>query len=203
MNKNILILAVCTFVFFSCTNDEDVVSSNEKGNLPDITVKNGMLVFKDQSVYESTERRLNGAGLSDKISFLDSVGFRSQLYIMNEADQELESLCTSESADVFSHGYKIFKEKYEGLFMFNDIEKTDLSPYCRLEQLDLSIFANNDGKFMIGDSLVKCDCFETFSDFSSKISYAMLDTDDSYISTRADEVNRAHVKEDKRKVGMY
>lgn len=200
MKEYIVMMAVCAVALFSCTNESDVLSPNEKENLSDISVRNGMLVFKDKLIYESIERKLNGVSTSDKISFLDSIGFKSQLYIMNEADQELESLCANENADVFNRGYKEFKRKYEKLFMFNNIDNADLSPYCRLEQLDLSLFANNEGLFMIGDSLVKCDSFDTFSDFSSKVSYVMLDSD---VSTRAQELNRAHVQVSKRKVGMY
>ncbi|MDR0575083.1 MAG: hypothetical protein LBG96_13865 [Tannerella sp.] len=54
MKKNILMLSFCTFAFFSCTNEEELVNmsntSKQQINLSGVNIenKNGTLVFENE-----------------------------------------------------------------------------------------------------------------------------------------------------------
>ena len=153
-----LTLTVCLGAFISCTNDEQEVNMVKPTNAnSEIEVINDgtMIKFKDVESYENALLKVSAMSTSEQVSFLNSLSFKSQMILMQEADGELDKIC-NRSADKaeFDVLYEKYKHKYGDVFMFNTIDATDLSPYSRLVYVANEYFVNMKGEFMIGDSLV-------------------------------------------------
>ena len=114
-----------------------------------------MIKFKDVESYENALLKVSAMSTSEQVSFLNSLSFKSQMILMQEADGELDKIC-NQAADKaeFDVLYEKYKHKYGDVFMFNTIDATDLSPYSRLVYVANEYFVNMKGEFMIGDSLV-------------------------------------------------
>lgn len=153
-----LTLTVCLGAFISCTNDEHEVNMVKPTNAnSEIEVINDgtMIKFKDVESYENALLKVSAMSTSEQVSFLNSLSFKSQMILMQEADGELDKIC-NQAADKaeFDVLYEKYKHKYGDVFMFNTIDATDLSPYSRLVYVANEYFVNMKGEFMIGDSLV-------------------------------------------------
>lgn len=153
-----LTLTVCLGAFISCTNDEQEVNMVKPTNAnSEIEVINDgtMIKFKDVESYENALLKVSAMSTSEQVSFLNSLSFKSQMILMQEADGELDKIC-NQAADKaeFDVLYEKYKHKYGDVFMFNTIDATDLSPYSRLVYVANEYFVNMKGEFMIGDSLV-------------------------------------------------
>ena len=131
-----LTLTVCLGAFISCTNDEQEVNMVKPTNAnSEIEVINDgtMIKFKDVESYENALLKVSAMSTSEQVSFLNSLSFKSQMILMQEADGELDKIC-NQAADKaeFDVLYEKYKHKYGDVFMFNTIDATDLSPYSRL-----------------------------------------------------------------------
>jgi hypothetical protein len=198
--KYVITIVVLFASILSCnddlTSEKNIVSEDK-----DIRIENGTLVFRNEVVYNDVKSRLNSMSITEQIAFFDSIGFKSQYYIMHEADKELEQLCnTSETIEEFKPKYGSYKQKYDGLFMFNDGDVEDLSPYYKLSQPRQELFANAAGLFVIGDSVVEGTKFASFYEYYLKVTPVTLRSE---VSTEATWTNHAWSHQSKRKVGFY
>lgn len=202
--KIVLLLSLfvlTTITFTGCNSEIDSLSPEASVNFDDSDIKivqNKLLQFKDMETYKKVLDSFSAMTTLERLAFLDSLSFESQLSLMTKADLELDEMCDLASDEKeFYTQYADYKQKYKDVFMFNDIENDDLSPYSRLINLEHEFFANADGNFMIGDSVVHAPKFQSYKDFAQK-----------NIITRAasnfgTEVNHAWSHTKDRKVGLY
>lgn len=202
--KIVLLLSLfvlTTITFTGCNSEIDSLSPEASVNFDDSDIKivqNRLLQFKDMETYKKVLDSFSTMTTQERLAFLDSLSFESQLSLMTKADLELDEMCDLASDEKeFYTQYADYKQKYKDVFMFNDIENDDLSPYSRLINLEHEFFANADGNFMIGDSVVHAPKFQSYKDFAQK-----------NIITRAasnfgTEVNHAWSHTKDRKVGLY
>lgn len=200
----LLLLIICT----SCTDivDSKIVANEAFIQIEDVVVvsspkktksdaiNNLILKFKNEAIFKSITNRLDNARTSERIAFADSLGFVSLAKLMKEADVELEKLSESTTDEtVFRAAYKLYKQKYS-MFLFNDADTSDLSPYFSLKNDLVANYVNTSGEFMIGDELVQCSQLNTYEEKSN------LRT----MSVYADlPVNDVVGEVSKRKVGLH
>lgn len=62
---------------------------------PEIEVINDgtMIKFKDVESYENALLKVSAMSTSEQVSFLNSLSFKSQMILMQEADGELDKIC--------------------------------------------------------------------------------------------------------------
>lgn len=195
--KVLLGIAVC--VFASCANESDEVVPQNVERADVEVINNGQLLrFKDNQVYEEILQKVSAMSDKERIAFFDSLSFKPQMIIMQEADAELRNICESTKVlAVAEKQYSEFKQKYGKVFLFNDSDTSDLSPYSRLVFPSNEFFANVKGQFMIGDSLIENAKFQLFSERLKQTQYVMT----RGISNN-DAVNDAYSHQDDRKVGL-
>lgn len=195
-----LTLTVCLGAFISCTNDEQEVNMVKPTNAnSEIEVINDgtMIKFKDVESYENALLKVSAMSTSEQVSFLNSLSFKSQMILMQEADGELDKIC-NQAADKaeFDVLYEKYKHKYGDVFMFNTIDATDLSPYSRLVYVANEYFVNMKGEFMIGDSLV---VDKVYTDFKERQQQFTVSTRSSVSDLSF--INEAYSRQKDRKVG--
>lgn len=185
------LLVTCSLLVMgtSCSEDGMLNSMNESENssvknvevISSSTTKSQscsglMLKFKDEKTFRALIERLNKMTTKERIAFTDSVGFVSLMKLMKEADCELEVLVETavDKAD-FETRYKIFKNKYS-MFLFNEIDTTDLSPYFPLKDNLIANYVNENMSVMIGDKLIKNEIVHSYTEkmknSSSIVTYA-------------------------------
>ena len=78
-----------------------------------------MIKFKDVESYENALLKVSAMSTSEQVSFLNSLSFKSQMILMQEADGELDKIC-NQAADKaeFDVLYEKYKHKYGDVFMF-------------------------------------------------------------------------------------
>ena len=194
-----LTLTVCLGAFISCTNDEQEVNMVKPTNAnSEIEVINDgtMIKFKDVESYENALLKVSAMSTSEQVSFLNSLSFKSQMILMQEADGELDKIC-NQAADKaeFDVLYEKYKHKYGDVFMFNTIDATDLSPYSRLVYVANEYFVNMKGEFMIGDSLV---VDKVYTDFKERQQQFTVSTRSSVSDLSS--INEAYSRQKDRKV---
>ena len=197
-----LTLTVCLGAFISCTNDEQEVNMVKPTNAnSEIEVINDgtMIKFKDVESYENALLKVSAMSTSEQVSFLNSLSFKSQMILMQEADGEFDKIC-NQAADKaeFDVLYEKYKHKYGDVFMFNTIDATDLSPYSRLVYVANEYFVNMKGEFMIGDSLV---VDKVYTDFKERQQQFTVSTRSSVSDLGS--INEAYSRQKDRKVGLY
>lgn len=198
LSKLLLGVALCGFA--SCANEVDEFAP-QGVERADIEVINGgeILRFKDNKVYDEILQKVSKMTDKERVSYFSSLSFKPQTILMEEADTELRDICESTSVlDVAEKRYSDFKQKYGKVFLFNDSDASDLSPYSRLVSPSNEFFANVKGQFLIGDSLVECAVFQSFSRRLERTQNVM--TRDISPSTA---VNEAYSRQSDRKVGTY
>ena len=81
-----------------------------------------MIKFKDVESYENALLKVSAMSTSEQVSFLNSLSFKSQMILMQEADGELDKIC-NQAADKaeFDVLYEKYKHKYGDVFMFNTL----------------------------------------------------------------------------------
>lgn len=195
--KSLLALFICGFI--SCSNEQDEIVSQKQSDKKSVELVNGgaMLKFKDMKAYEDALFRISAMTTQERFNYLDSLPFKPQVVVMQEADDELTSIC-DQATDraTFDAMYLKFKQKYGQLFMFNESDLSDLSPYSRLVYAVDEHFVNERGQFMIGDSLVKSKVYRDYQERQQQFT----------VSTRSisdlGSVNDAYSRQSDRKVGM-
>lgn len=158
-----------------------------------------MLRFRDMEAYENVLKLLNSKNNEERIAYTNSLQVKTISALLAESDKELDEICESSTIETFRPKYEQFKHKYKNIFMFNDVDSEDLSAYSKLRNPMDDNIANEDGEYMIGDSLVQSSEFNNFSEFYSNsiVTYA------NETSNPNVDINHAWSHWDKRKVGCY
>lgn len=178
--QKLLLVAVSSLFMVSCNSDLETVPLNKERGLQtkaftsnvDFQIVNyageDCFQFKNDSVYN--EMILTVAGMSEEevTSFSSGLGFLSQQQIMKDADKEQILIVDAFEEDPSSpwpyQQIEDFKQKYKDVFMFNPLDSTDFIANFKVRNPMYRSFANRQGVFLIGDSVVHCPVY-TSEDF--------------------------------------
>lgn len=168
----LLLMAAVMVCFASCSNEEDEQIGQEKSvevvNLSDYLPANSVgirkasssyngeskvLKFKDAAAYNTTVEMLRDFSAEEKEAYFKKLGFEGAYVTLKKADDELDKIFDIEDDDEFLKEVEKYKEKYDGLFVYNDTDKYDLSPYLPFEDEELKLVGNNKGYVVVGDEL--------------------------------------------------
>lgn len=185
----------------SCSKDVDLVdmaNGDEISLLKDVEVttisgtksvsgNNKVLKFKDEATFQRITQELDVMPTSQRIAFADSIGFISLAKLMKEADSELEILAEASANKMeFDMKYKEYKNKYS-MFLFNETDTSDLSPYFPLEDNLVANYVNENMSVMIGNKLIKGKIVNSYAEkmktSSSVVTYAAGDVNGTYAKT--------------------
>lgn len=140
--KSIILFCLVTLCF-SCKKSENLNENNTEMTGQDISVKNGMLVFRNSEVLKTTIRQVSGLSAKEYAQWVKTYpGFQSYKLAYHQAVDAFESIETID-------GLSDFKEKYKNIVAITkDTSLTEVfaSPV-------ISNFVNKEGQFRVGDSL--------------------------------------------------
>ncbi|WP_071147541.1 DUF4848 domain-containing protein [Bacteroides ihuae] len=164
---------------FSCSNDESVQQlqsktdespiqgievvklSNYGSHLTSRSVRSEdndgqqyVLKFKDANCYDKIVSDLKDMNPEQKMDFFGKIGFKGAYYNLNKADDELDKIFDIDNDESFLNAYKVYKEKYKSMFVFNQEDRFDLSAYHPFNDENLELVGNNQGYIIIGDNVI-------------------------------------------------
>ena len=206
--KNIKYITLTLFVslLFNSCNDEVNNSINEFDSDKNINefgfefLSNGKTIrFVDENSYFNLLDIIAKKNEQEKKDFFEELSIKSQYVLLNEADEELVSICeTSNDQHSFITKYADFLEKYDGIFMFNEVDDEDLCAYSKVISVENRYFADENGLFYIGDSLVSSPLFESVAEY---LDLTVNTRSTSYLDVF--NPNHAWSHQSDRKVGLY
>lgn len=183
--QKLLLVAISSLFMVSCNSDLETVPLNKEKGLQtkaftsnvDFQIVNyggeNCFQFKNDSVYNEIILKIAGMSDDEAGSLSSGLGFVSQQQIMEEADKEQVLIVDAfEAAQNRPWPYqeiKEFKQKYEDVFMFNPLDSTDFIANFKVRNPMHRNFANRQGLFLIGDSVVQCPVYTAEEFFGSPI----------------------------------
>lgn len=192
--KKIIYFIVLLFTFVSCsTNEQDDMLGVTQDDVKVVSLSDGYLTrtasdsnslnnqvlkFRDLGAYDKILNQLDNMTISQKEEFFKTLGFRGAYTELNKADDELDKIFDIEDDNTFLNEISKYKAKYEGIFVFNDSDKYDLSSYLPFTNDDLELVGNINGLVMIGDEVVA-------PDYQNPHYYDFLEPDSTAAHTRA------------------
>jgi len=200
--KSILGLLAFTFVLTSCSSNEDALASvQSEANIQNV---GGILKFKDQAVFDATVDTLSKMDKNQQIAFLSNYGVKSYKDFYTEANKELDQIIDSASSQAdFDALYKSYKAKYQGQFLFNDVNPEYLSPISKLKNSGIQRVVNISGKYMIGNKVCKASMYSDMKEYSSEKKAIMFDFKEQLNgmqkTTASKDSNYAYLKTSNRK----
>ncbi len=198
--KKIIFLFVAIFSFIACNNDENDSPNLSFNSNKDVSIVNGILKFKNQEVFDSIKDAYLNGNEKSVLSDLKLLGHVSISDILFEADKELEQICETSEEQDFKIKYADFKAKYSEKFIFN-LDEEDLSPYIPYVNSIEQFFANCDGKYMIGEKVIKADAYSDYAELKQdKYSSPIMSR---AVSEEGNSLNHAWSHQSKRKVSLY
>jgi hypothetical protein len=200
--KSILGLLAFTFVLTGCSSNEDALASVQS----EVNIQNvgGILKFKDQAVFDATVDSLSKMDKNQQIAFLSNYGVKSYKDFYTEANKELDQIIDSASSQAdFDARYKSYKAKYQGQFLFNDVNPEYLSPISKLKDSGIQRVVNISGKYMIGNKICKASMYSDMKEYSSEKKAIMFDFKEQLNgmqkTTASKDSNYAYLKTSNRK----
>lgn len=198
----ILGVVAFTFVLTGCSSNEDALASVQSE--PNIQNVGGILKFKDQAVFDATVDSLSKMDKNQQIAFLSNYGVKSYKDFYTEANKELDQIIDSASSQAdFDALYKSYKAKYQGQFLFNDLNPEYLSPISKLKDSGIQRVVNISGKYMIGNKICKASMYSDMKEYSSEKKAIMFDFKEQLNgmqkTTPSTTANRGYVKTSNRK----
>lgn len=182
----------------ACNSDEELNIDYSSNESKEIEVVNGILKFQDQAVYDSIANKLACMNIEERNIFYKNIGFEPIANLLSKADDELEYISNLQSLEEFEPQYSAFKERYKDVFIFNDQDEEDLSPYTAYSSLRQELVVNQEGFFYIGNEKIVADKYSTFSDKMEESNFIALRSASNY-----NEENHAWSHTSSRKVGLY
>ncbi len=205
MKKIYFYVLILSGIFFSCNNENDLSIDNHNSIQTLISNEGGILKFKDQTTFNTILDSLDKMSSNDKILFLTQYNVKTQNIIFNDAENELTNIVNNSSnKDEFDLQYKVYKEKYNDIFMFNS-DSLFISPYSKLTDKRLAAIVNAKGEYMIGDNVFKANSFECFDEYEKLTKSAqMLEQTNGLqrAQSTSSSVNYAWSEQSKRRVYM-
>lgn len=193
MNNKFLIIAVIALLLVACDNDElNSLDSTKQGSaVSTAMVKDGEVVstqtrtsensgtvalkFKDEASLASFKESLYNETDAEKRITLMSYGVRTLHDLAEQADDELERIGEeSSSEEEFRNLYNEYKAKYDGQLVTNKYDSTDLTLYVPDEDNVESYIANNEGVYVVGNTVVKANLKNDVSTSVIRMSKAFM-----------------------------
>lgn len=116
-------------------------------------VKTPVLKFKDEAAYNEMVQKVSDMGYEDCVAFFKDMDFEGAFSTLYKADMELDKIFDIEDDAAFLSAYKDFQEKYKGLFVYNTVDKYDLSPYLPFTDKNIELVGNMKGAVVIGNRI--------------------------------------------------
>lgn len=184
MKKVFYLVASLALLFSSCTQEEyctlesnssmsvQVVNVEGEQILPIIRYSSGVqdvssmaLQFASENDFYKVLGEIKAMSHEERLSFTERLGFVSLENLYEIADDELDSIADiAISEDDFRLKYTDYKNKYNKVFVFNEAQPSDLSPYIPASDSDddLAYIVGMNNKFVIGNEV-------RYVDFENKL----------------------------------
>lgn len=196
-------IAFIAMSLVACDNDEQNLLDPPKpeSTVSAVMVKDGKIVstqtrasenmgtvalkFKDEASLASFKRSLSNETDAEKQKNIMSYGVRTLHDLAEQADDELEKIgVEASSEEQFRSLYNVYKAKYNGLLISNKHDSTDLTLYVPDEDNVESYIANNEGVYVVGNTVVKANLNNDVSTSVIKMSKAFM-SDNNNIPTNS------------------
>ncbi len=126
------------------------LDSEEEGYLQDEEV----LCFEDEDALEETLEELEEMSEEEKVEYFESIGFEGACVKLYDADEELDTIFDIEDDEEFMEAYLDFKTRNNELFVYNDSNEYDLSPYLPFTDEVLELVGSVHGYVIVGSEVV-------------------------------------------------
>lgn len=126
------------------------LDSEEEGYLQDEEV----LCFEDEDALEETIEELEEMSDEEKVEYFESIGFEGACVRLYDADEELDTIFDIEDDEEFMEAYLDFKSRNNDLFVYNDSDEYDLSPYLPFTDEVLELVGSVHGYVIVGSEVV-------------------------------------------------
>lgn len=118
--------------------------------------RNNALAFTDENSYETFKSTLENLSHEERIDLVKRYGVKNLHLIAEEADTELDNIGEStNSEEEFRQKYINYVERYKGILITNDKDKSDLTLYVPNEDNIESYIVNADGRYVVGKEVKK------------------------------------------------
>ena len=193
MKNKFVMIAFIAMSLVACDNDEQNSLDQPKpeSTVSAVMVKDGKIVstqtrasenmgtvalkFKDEASLVSFKEYLSNETDAEKQKTLMSYGVRTLHDLAEQADDELEKIGEEASSEEqFRSLYNVYKAKYNGLLISNRHDSTDLTLYVPDEDNVESYIANNEGVYVVGNTVVKANLNNDVSTSVIKMSKAFM-----------------------------
>ncbi|MDR2969693.1 MAG: DUF4848 domain-containing protein [Tannerellaceae bacterium] len=199
--KYFVLTGVMSLITISCNDDItpiDEVKAGEGAELGIELLSDGNTIrIKDEATYMGLLDIIASKTEQEKKDFFEKISFKPQCILLNEADEELRMICENSNEQNFAAKYMEYRKKYDEVFMFNETDDEDLSAYSKIINAENRYFANEDGLFYIGDSLVRTPFFNNVAEY-----LGLTVATRGEVSTLS-SINHAFSRQKTRKVGLY
>lgn len=143
-------------------NNEVIPVTSTRGNVG--SASNLALRFASETDYLAALRDIEGRDISGKLRFADSLGLTSMQKLLQLADDELESIgANALNESDFRNKYNAYKEKYSKYFVFNQVDKSDLSAYMPAGDEKASFVVGIGHKVVVGNRVERIDFHQRMS----------------------------------------
>lgn len=151
-------------VNFANSNSVQLVEITENNEIIPVTstrsdagsASNLALRFASEEDYQKTLRNIESRDISYRLRFSDSLGLTSMQKLLQLADEELENIgANALSENDFRDKYNVYKEKYAKYFVFNQVDKSDLSAYMPEGDKSASFVVGFGHQVVIGDKVME------------------------------------------------
>lgn len=162
-----------------------IVPSNTKSAVGDFDTMS--LQFASETDLQEVLNKFVNMSADEKIAFTDALGFVSLEKLYQIADAELDSIGASAVSETdFRKKYAEYKEKYSGIFVFNNQQSDDLSPYIPASSEDdgFAYLLGVNHSVVIGNSIRKVG----FSNMMREEDDLLYNEESSNVVTRAEAI---------------
>ena len=143
-------------------NNEVIPVTSTRNNVS--SASNLALKFASEADYLAALRDIEERDLAGKLHFADSLGLTSMQKLLQLADDELESIgANAVNESDFRNKYNVYKEKYSKYFVFNQVDKSDLSAYMPDGDERASFLVGIGYKVVVGNRVERIDFYQRMS----------------------------------------
>lgn len=133
-------------------NLSDYLPFSRGGNLQNSSEK--VLKFKNENALSSCVRKLANMDENSRLAFFDSLNFNGAFTCLQKANCQLDSIFEINDQRSFLKAYSDFKNQYGNIFVYNDTDKYDLTPYLPSRGEAMNLIASKSGYVIVGNQLL-------------------------------------------------
>ncbi len=162
------------FIVSACSNDLELENQSKRNEFDGIQVveldgtnlksrsveavgeRSLSLKFRDELIYRATIEKLKRMTPEERIAFFEKLGFEGTYSIWEKANKELDEIFDKElSLDSFTEEISAYKKRFEGVFIFNNEDVSDATPYLPFVDEDLALVGDIEGKVYVGERKIQ------------------------------------------------